>query len=195
MYISQKTKGYSLVEVLVAIAILLLALVGPMTIAAKGIQSASYVREQTTALYLAQEGIEAFTAMRNDAAIAALGVNDKTKTWDWIDTGTIFSDCDNAGDGCNIDYENNNPAMSITKCGSNGAGCELYFDSSKARARYSLDNTSGVLTPYARVIKMDKNSSGDGIKVKSTVFWETRLFGTTKQSVTLTTTLMDIYGN
>jgi len=72
MTIYKYTKGYSLIEVLVAISILLIALVGPMTIAAKGIQSSIFVREQTIAISLAQEGIEAFIAARNDAALQAL---------------------------------------------------------------------------------------------------------------------------
>jgi len=191
MYISQKTKGFSLVEVLVAIAILLLALVGPMTIAAKGIQSASYVREQTTALYLAQEGIEAFTAMRNDSAIAALGINDKTKTWDWVAEAAL-APCFTT-DKCNIDYQNNNPVTSITDCSS--GDCALYFNINKSRARYFLNGPAAQLTPYTREIRIENISGENGVSVKSTVSWNTRLFGSAEQSVTLTTTLMDIYGN
>ena len=63
------TKGYSLVEVLVAIAILMLAIVGAMTIASKGLQSSFYAREQNIAFFLAQEGTEAVMTIRNEFAL------------------------------------------------------------------------------------------------------------------------------
>ena len=51
-------RGFTLIETLVAISILLIALAGPLTIAAKGLNSSYYARDQITAFYLAQEGIE-----------------------------------------------------------------------------------------------------------------------------------------
>ena len=82
MYIIKKTeKGYSLVEVLIAVSILMLAIVGPLTIAAKSLQSAQYARQQTTAFFLAQEGITAVNTFRNWYALQAyIG---STDPWDW----------------------------------------------------------------------------------------------------------------
>lgn len=191
MHITKHTKGYSLVEVLVAIAILLLALVGPMTIAAKGIQSASYVREQTTALYLAQEGLEAFTSMRNSASNLALSSSNPASAWDWASISAL-DEC-KAANGCNLDFEDSTPVDSIIPCtNAVGAGCELYFTEGNTRARYSLDSGGGaVATPYTRVIKITDIT--DGMEVESTVYWSTRLFGATPQSVTLTTLLLNLY--
>ena len=193
MYTQTKTNGYSLVEVLVAIAILLLALVGPMTIAAKGIQSASYVSEQTVAIFLAQEGLEAFTAARNDATIAAFAIPDLSQSWDWASDGTIDASCFTAN-GCNLEYTNTTPMNTIVGCGVGGAGCELYFDDTNPndRARYSLDS-GNTATSYTRVIKVTSIQGGKGLQVESTVYWNTRLFSSQEQSVTLTSSLFSIY--
>ena len=51
-------KGFTLIETLVAVTILLVAVVGPMEIASKGLFSAFYAQDEITAFYLAQEGIE-----------------------------------------------------------------------------------------------------------------------------------------
>lgn len=58
-------KGFTLIETLVAISILTLATLGPLAIAAQGIQSAGYARDQITAFYLAQEGIEYIRYVRD----------------------------------------------------------------------------------------------------------------------------------
>ena len=63
-------RGFTLVETLVAITILLIVIVGPMTIASRGMQTAFYAGDQTTAIYLAQEGIEHIQRLRDDTALA-----------------------------------------------------------------------------------------------------------------------------
>jgi len=188
----KNTEGYSLVETLVAIAILLLALVGPMTIAAKGIQSSIYVREQTIAISLAQEGIEAFVAARNDATLEAFSNDDLTTSWDWTTDGRIDS-CRDA-DGCNIQYVDADPIDSAVACtGANGAGCELYFDdSSSVRARYTFD-TDGERTPYSRAIRVSDSPAGNGLRIESTVYWGTQLLSGQVQSLTLTTEIYNLY--
>lgn len=50
--------GFTLVETLIAVAILMIAIAGPLTIAHKGLLSAVYANDQITASYLAQDAIE-----------------------------------------------------------------------------------------------------------------------------------------
>lgn len=64
-----KKGGFTLIETLVAITILLIALAGPLTIAAKGLSTAYYARDQITAFYLAQEGIEYLRNIRDAQAL------------------------------------------------------------------------------------------------------------------------------
>ena len=70
-YLTTKERGYSLVEVLVAISVLLIALVGPMTIAQSGLKRSAQSKDNTMAVFLAQEGIEAVVKIREEDALGA----------------------------------------------------------------------------------------------------------------------------
>lgn len=59
-------QGFTLLETLVAVAVLLMALLGPFAIAQQSLRSAYYARDQVTAYYLAQEGIEFVRAIRDE---------------------------------------------------------------------------------------------------------------------------------
>lgn len=58
------TKGFTLVEMLVAITILMIGVVGPLTMAARGIADGLYIQNELAGKYLAQEGIELVVAQR-----------------------------------------------------------------------------------------------------------------------------------
>lgn len=58
------TKGFTLVEMLVAITILMIGVVGPLTLAARGIADGLYIQNELAGKYLAQEGIELVVAQR-----------------------------------------------------------------------------------------------------------------------------------
>ena len=63
------TTGFTLVETLVAISILLLAVTAPLTIAYQGIASTSFVRDQIIATYLAQDAIEAIITQKRQNSL------------------------------------------------------------------------------------------------------------------------------
>jgi len=52
------SRGFSLVETLVAVSVLMLAVVGPLSIASRGLISAQFSRDQITAFHLAREATE-----------------------------------------------------------------------------------------------------------------------------------------
>ena len=58
-------KGFTLIETLVAISLLTIAIVAPMSLTAQSLSSAYYARDQITAFYLAQEAIEALRSVRD----------------------------------------------------------------------------------------------------------------------------------
>lgn len=68
----EATRGFSLVETLVAISVLLLAVVGPLTIAARGLISARFARDQVTAFYLAQDAMEVVRYRRDTNTLRSL---------------------------------------------------------------------------------------------------------------------------
>lgn len=59
-------KGFTLVETLVAVAILTLAVSGAFSAASASITSSTYSKDQIIAFYLAQEGIEFIRNMRDE---------------------------------------------------------------------------------------------------------------------------------
>lgn len=68
-----KLRAFTLLETLVAVAVMLMALTGPFTIAQQSLKSAYYARDQVTAYYLAQEGIEFVRAVRDQNYLEGIG--------------------------------------------------------------------------------------------------------------------------
>ena len=87
-------KGFTLIETLVAITILLISLAGPLTLAAQALKSAYYARDGITAFYLAQEGLEYVRAIRDQNYLAS-------PQQPWL---TGIDDC--VGVSCQVDFLN-----------------------------------------------------------------------------------------
>lgn len=195
--------GYSLVEVLVAITILMLAIVGPLTIAARGLQSSQFAKDQTTAFLLAQEGIEAFVAIRNQEIISGVKNGDLSIVWDWVDkpsldpcfindSVTFISDGDV---GCNVDFHDAtlSDGNSIADC-SNLSDCLLDYDETpNIRAPFHLnDGTTDNDSKYTRVITLE-NVDDKELKITSTVSWAASVYGGTTEDVELTSYIYKLY--
>jgi prepilin-type N-terminal cleavage/methylation domain-containing protein len=67
---TKKQNGFTLIEALVAISILLIAITTPMVIAQKGLTDAVLSRDEATASFLAQDGIEAVKNIRDTTALS-----------------------------------------------------------------------------------------------------------------------------
>jgi prepilin-type N-terminal cleavage/methylation domain-containing protein len=89
-----KQRGFTLLETLVAIFILVLSITGPMSFAQSSLRTAFLARDQITAFFLAQDAIETIKNMRDDNAL---------KEKDWLDGIEI---CDeNFTEDCLISIE------------------------------------------------------------------------------------------
>jgi len=66
----QNNKGFTLIETLVAITILMISIVGPLTIAQKSLTAATIAKDQVIASFLAQELME---QIKNDRDNTAFG--------------------------------------------------------------------------------------------------------------------------
>jgi Tfp pilus assembly protein PilV len=82
------TLGFSMIETLVAITILLIAIAGPLTLAYQSLTTSKAVKNQTTATFLAQDALE---FMKNLRDVNALSENS------WLDT------IDACNPGCIVD--------------------------------------------------------------------------------------------
>ena len=59
-------KGFTLIETFVAITILMIVVLGPMSLLSNALRDSRYVRDETIATYLAQEGVELVIDYRNN---------------------------------------------------------------------------------------------------------------------------------
>lgn len=166
--INQKKQqgGFTLVETLVAITILLLVVIGPMTIAQKGMQNAYFANEQTTAVFLAQEGIETIRKVRDNKALLEMK-NGTNNTADWINA--LDASCKNTGVGCDVDIANGQyrSCASLSNC--------VIERNSGAGALYGY-GTGWTATPYTRVITVGAERLG-GWPVTVRVSWNSNLLG------------------
>ncbi len=63
--------GFTLVETLVAISILMLSVTGPLYYASESLKAATYARDQITAFYLAQDAFEQIRKIRDDNVLSS----------------------------------------------------------------------------------------------------------------------------
>lgn len=160
--IYNRKRGFTLVEAMVAISILSLSITAPLLIAQKGIGSAIYAKDQITAFYLAQEGVEYIRNVRDMNRIA--NVSWLTNLTPCIDTG--------AGERCVVDSSQTNPnnANAITSC---GASCQVIaFDPANKIYGYGAGWSP---TKFTRSVRMEQ-TGGDEALVAVTISWKTNLF-------------------
>ena len=84
-------RGFTIVETLVAITILMIAIAGPLSIASKGLTAAVTSRDQMVATYLAQESLEVVKNVRDNNVLTGAS---------WINN---MSSC-TGGNKCDADY-------------------------------------------------------------------------------------------
>lgn len=195
--------GFSLVETLVAITILLLVIVGPMAISRNSAQSTSFGNEQAIAFLLAQEGAELMQRARDDLILQHPNFNG-TNGDPWSDfrretgpaSGSVFRNCyQTTGcathpltDGHGTLYT---VASRLPSCSSVDT-CRLYYDETpNRRSRYTHVVTSEP-TPFTRIIRLTKIGA-DEVQVVSTVTWRSG-FSRDQQSVSVETSLFNVYG-
>lgn len=184
--VKRSTPGFTLIETLVAISVLLLSILGPISFAAQGIQNTYYARDQIVAFYMAQEGIELIRAQRDNNALAGVG------SWlQGIDGGT---GCETAN-GCGIEAQN---PTTFVPCGvSPYEPCRLYYDSSglttpaTQRGVYVLSGSGGIATTFVRRIQIQQVSTQE-YDVISTVSWTTARLSKT---IVVRSKIFDQYDN
>lgn len=174
--------GFTLVEAMVSITILLLVIIGPMTIAQKGIQNAYYANEQITAVFLAQEAIEGVRKLRDDKALEAHDVygtsNQKASgyTQGWIPSGCTG--------GCAY-----TDAGLIASCSTNN-NCILKYDND---SKEYFQSGSGTDSIYTRKVYIVKTPMASDVNVRVEVTWSSRVFGGAIKTVALQTWVYDHY--
>lgn len=180
-----KTKnkfGFTLVETLVAISLLLVAIIGPMSIAAQGLQASFFAREQATAVYLAQEAVESIQKLRDEDALGAVYGGD-SNPWNWYDD--IDLSCKD-GTGCDYDIINETYVPCDTE-----TACVLLFDLNLGAGNY-YQYVNGNLSNFTRTIWLSESPTNE-VLVTVEVSWIATLFSGQTSSVVLQTRIFNQY--
>lgn len=99
--IKTRQSGFTLIETFVAIVVLTIAVLGPMTLLSRALQDSRYIRDEIIATFLAQEGVEQVIDKRNQDTLTAV-----TKEC-WFKLGSNGYDCVNSkSEGNTVFYRN-----------------------------------------------------------------------------------------
>lgn len=156
-----RARGFTLVETLVAITVLVIAVVGPLYAVHRSIAASYTARDTLAATALAQEAVEYVRSVRDSNYLAGDS--------DWLSglSLCVLSGAEGPSDfGCAVDP---NPAPAIAACGSTGCP-PLRLDTSY-RYRQS-SNSAYPETRFARKVTITPVSN-EAVKIAVTVSWET----------------------
>lgn len=168
-------KGFTLVETMVAVTVLTIAVAGPMTAASRSLVAASIAKEQLTASYLAQEGIEYARSVRDDVYLTDYqnGTITDLPTTAWNDFLSYVTSCKSTDGSRTCLLDPLQPmgvgsGRSLQPC--SGSGCNVPLN--LYNNAYTLQTGSGaVVTPYTRTVKVLEISSTMDEEIVSTVTW------------------------
>lgn len=205
--------GFTLVETLVAITILLVVMVGPMTISSQTAKSSSFASEQVTAFFLAQEGVELAQKARDDLLLSYfIDTNSDPNVFTpsnpdpWVDftnAGGTYSLCYEAytatQGGCGLEIltrngtvgENVSPPID---CGTSVQNdCDLWYDPSNVRSKFTHDSSGATASPYNRRVFFTLVNANE-VAVRSVVTWQSGNIRN-EQRVEVESRLFNLYGN
>ena len=112
------SRGFTIVETLVAIAVLMIAIAGPLVIANNGLVAAQNAKNQMTASFLAQESMMVIKNIK-DSNISVLGANS------WLDGLVACSS--NSTSGCDASAIDSPRISSCPSTPNPVGGCPLYM--------------------------------------------------------------------
>ena len=143
--------GFTLLETLVALLILVSAMLGPVALGTRSVVAISSSRNQITAVFLAQDAIEFIRARK---------VTNSLQNQPWL-TGLGGSAgqslCFNSG-GCFIDTANG-AVMLAGACGGVSPPSDCYVKRNTATGAYTHD-TADPATPFIRRVYMTRRCPG-----------------------------------
>ncbi len=100
-------KGFTIVETLVAVTILMISIAGPLTIANKSLMAAIYAKDQVTASFLAQDLMEDIKNQRDGALAAGTSFGTWVSNYNANVNNCVVSPCTlgiSAFDGTYVNY-------------------------------------------------------------------------------------------
>lgn len=194
IYIKNKEQGFTIIETLVAITILMVAIVGPLTVANKGLIASVYARDQMIGSYLAQDAMEFLKNLRD---------NNKLNSRAWLTNISDASIACTVGSRCNIDTVKGDPVSGSgsvgwgrASCATQTLGCaQLSLIGSGINNGYVVSPIGATLTQFYRtyyVTPIDTNdpTTAKEARLSVVVSWKN---GTLSNSVTIDSIIYDTF--
>ena len=182
-------KGFTLIETLVAITILMLAISGPLVFVSAAVGQAIYAKDQITAFYLAQDAVEQVRNIRDTNAILSRA-GTPTDSWLVNSSGALninnLSACLNGGTNgsghtCVISTANTPGQSYIQACTTDGSGnptCPVLdydpvtFEYGYPSPTYgTLDGDTAITSLYTRSVKITELVPNVEAQVAVTITW------------------------
>jgi len=132
IYKTRSNRGFTIIETLVAVTILMIAVAGPLVVASKGLNAALYARDQVIASYLAQESMEVIKNQRDN------NMNDEDEV-DWLKDILSINGYDCGGEDQRCDANAMFQFNYFTDCPSDG--CDIFMDRDFGYNPHSGDQT------------------------------------------------------
>jgi prepilin-type N-terminal cleavage/methylation domain-containing protein len=189
---NKQQAGFSLIETLVAISVLLIVVAGPMTLSMRAAKSSSFASEQVQAYFLAQEGIELAQKVRDDLLLKNFlpaGPGYVSNPWSRFTdtTNGAYSVCYQST-GCGLYWMDSAMNVATTSC-STASNCLMHRKSS-GETHFTHVSTGNTPTLYTRNIRFINDAPG--VRVISEVTWRTGSL-LASQRVQVETYLYNIY--
>lgn len=161
-------KGFTIIEALVAITILMISIAGPLTVANKGLAASNLSRDQVIATYLAQDAIEKIKNIKDS--------DFKVSSNNWAMNISPYSD----GSWYGIDTINYNIQ-------SNLANSPLLLT---PKGQYTYNNVTGsIQSPFSRKFKTTKIGNEE-YRLEVVVSWKN---GNVSNSITTEAELFKLF--
>lgn len=158
----KNSKGFTLVETLVSLAIFSSAIVGMIVVTSQGINDTNYAKNKLVATALSQEGIEIVRNIRDSALLS-----DTTGTQGWATFISAINPC--LSMACAIDpLYTDISSLTIVQCTADDE-CILSRDELSSSAYY--ETTGNDDSSYSRFIQINELTDGNTVEIISTVEW------------------------
>jgi len=182
--INHKIRGFSLIETLIAITILMLAITGPLALVQAGLFSANHERNQITAIYLAQEALEYIRSLRDANKYVQYGTTDAIN---WLNGPGNIPLFDTSGHGsgsceggCMVDpsdYGGGLPNSSYVEGVNNNDGGNLPMyektTSDGTFISYGYSHTNAIPTTFTRTVLIKAvGANNEEVTVTVTINWQ-----------------------
>ncbi len=178
---NRKQGGFTIIETLVAVAVLMIAVSGPLVVASKGLTAALYARDQVIASYLAQETMEAIKNTRDNN----IYISDVSA---WLDRIVSGDTCASKGSPCYVSPLASSLVGSPCSIGS----CDIYYNEGAGYVYETSGATKSIFDRYYYLTKPNADGTTCVIadpecEVHVVVTWNE---GTVPYDVTLTSELV-----